>query len=317
VSKILDALRQAEAENLNRALPFEADRWQNDRRFRMVCVSSNKGGVGKTTVATNLAVYLRALREEQRVLLFAFDDQTTLDRMFDLGAEDSPGDIADGIREGSFARVARLGQYGVDYIPSSRDIPGLKRLLESPHQLQRILLASDPAGTVVVDTKSDFENLTQSAIQSSDLTIVVVKDQASLHEAQRVFDLLAKQKRPLESARVLLSLVDLRVKFREDEEIDVLGHLVSQIRREGYPLFQTFISRSPKVESLYTNPEGRAHAILGAANQSAVHRQMHQLTQEVLTALEGLPPSRTQLVPDSTATPLCAKTRPNVYAALL
>ena len=149
----------------------------------------------------------------------------------------------------------------------------------------------------MVDTKSDFENLTQSAIQSSDLTIVVVKDQASLHEAQRVFDLLAKQKRPLESARVLLSLVDLRVKFREGEEIDVLGHLVSQIRREGYPLFQTFISRSPKVESLYTNPEGRAHAILGAANQSAVHRQMHQLTQEVLTALEGLPPSRTQLVP--------------------
>lgn len=287
MSKIFDALRRAEVSQRDRALPFEADRWKNERGFRMLTVSSNKGGVGKTTLATNLAVYLRALREDRPVLIFGFDDQTTLDRMFDLGVTPPVGDIADGIREGSFARVARLGQYGVEYVPSSRDIPALKQLLQEPDQLQRILLATNPSGTVVVDTKSDFENLTQSAIRSSDLTIVVVKDQASLFEARRVFDLLAQQGRPLESARVLLSLVDLRVKFREGEDTDMLAHLVSEIRREGYPLFQTFISRSPKIESLYTNPEGRAHSILGAAPQSTVARQMHQFAEEVLEILEA------------------------------
>ena len=49
--------------------------------------------------------------------------------------------------------------------------------------------------------------------------------------------------------------------------------------------FESFISRSPKIESLYTNPEGRAHSILHAAKQSIVHRQMHQLAEEVLRIL--------------------------------
>ena len=35
----------------------------------MVAVVSNKGGVGKTTVVTNLAIYLRALHEELPVAL--------------------------------------------------------------------------------------------------------------------------------------------------------------------------------------------------------------------------------------------------------
>jgi cellulose biosynthesis protein BcsQ len=138
---------------------------------------------------------------------------------------------------------------------------------------------------VVIDTKSDFENLTQAALGVSDLTIVVVKDQASLHEARRVYDWLERERRPIEHARILLSLVDLRVKFHDDEDADVLAHLVGEIRKLGYPLFETFLSRSPKVESLYTNPQGRAYSILQAAHQTVVHRQMHQLAQEVLTAV--------------------------------
>ena len=35
----------------------------------VIAVCSNKGGVGKTTVATNLAIYLRALHEDLPVLL--------------------------------------------------------------------------------------------------------------------------------------------------------------------------------------------------------------------------------------------------------
>lgn len=292
MSKTLDALRWAEAGGRSERRETDLPGWRGDRAFRVVSVSSNKGGVGKTTVAANLAVYLRALREDDPVLMVGFDDQTSLDRMFalDLDAPSAGEDLEAGLRSGSLSRVARFGQYGVEYVPSSRDVPKLRTLVDGPAALQRVLLASKRTGTVVLDTKSDFEVLTRASILSSDLAIVVVKDQASLIEAKRVFDLLEAHGRPRSAARVLLSLVDLRVKYREGDAEDVLGHLLSEIRRLEYPVFETFISRSPKVESLHTNPEGRAHAILNGAEQTVVHRQMRQLTREVDAALD--PPPR-------------------------
>jgi hypothetical protein len=80
--------------------------------------------------------------------------------------------------------------------------------------------------------------------------------------------------------------LDLRVKFREGEHRDILALLVGEIRRLGYPLFETFVSRSPAIEALYTNPDERAFAILHRARKTLIHRQMHHLAQDVLAALD-------------------------------
>jgi cellulose biosynthesis protein BcsQ len=304
LSRIYDALRDAEHRRIGAADPR-----RGARRFRTIAVVSNKGGVGKTTVATNLAVYLRALREDLPILALGLDDQPMPQRMFALAGDASEPNMADALRDGTLRPAIRLGEYGVHYVPSSPAIAALKHEIRDPGVLYDALERTDWTGVVVIDTKSDLEILTQNALAASDLALVLVKDQASLIEADRVFALLEDWKRPRESARVLLSLVDLRVKYGDAGTPDVLAFLASEVRRRGHPLLEPYLSRSPKVESLHTNPEGRVASILHAAKESLVHQQLRCVAEQVLQWLdasaprEAPPVSRTQRVTSALGTP--------------
>ena len=289
MSRFFDAIRRADESRLRprhilRSPPPE-DAGREGRPFRVISVVSNKGGVGKTTVATNLAVYLRAMREELPILLLGLDDQPGIDRMFEIEPCAGEPTIAEAMRTGSLSPAIRLGQYGVHYLPTSTRIGDLKREISDPGHLDGVLARTRWQGIVIVDTKSDLEILTRNAIRASDLTLVLVRDQLSLGEARKVFDLLAEWKRPHETARILLSLVDLRILYAEGENRDVMSLLVSEIRSLGYPLFETFLSSSPKVESLHTNPARVVQSILHGAPNSIVNRQMRLVAEEVLRSV--------------------------------
>ena len=260
------------------------------RPYQVLTVTSTKGGVAKTTVATNLAVYFRALREDLPILVVGFDDQAMIDRMFALQAEPPKENVVGAMRGGSLSSAVRLGQYGVHYVATSPNVSDLKGEIDDVFRLREVLRQTAWRGLVILDTKSDFEILTRNAIAASDLSVVVVHDQTSLVEARRVYDLLERLHRPKEQARVLLSLVDRRIKFKgkDGERIDILAHLISEVRRHGYPLFESFISRSPKVEALYTNPFDRAVSILHGAQESLIHLQMSHLARDILAALDEM-----------------------------
>jgi cellulose biosynthesis protein BcsQ len=292
VSRFFDAVRRAD-ESRQRPHPHEppppdAPERRSERPFRVLAVAGNKGGVGKTTVATNLAVYLRAMREDLPILLIGLDDQPQIDRMFAIEPGASGGarpTIEDALRGRSLAAAIRVGNYGVHYVPTSSGICGLKREFSDRSHLEGALRGARWQGLVIVDTKSDLEILTQNALAASDLALVLARDLPSLGEAQKVFDLLVGWRRPRESARILLSLIDLRIRYSHGETRDVLSLLLAEIRRLGLPLFETFLSSSPKVESLQTNPARVAQTILHGAPGSIVHRQMQHLADEVLRVL--------------------------------
>ena len=95
---------------------------------KVVAVVSNKGGVGKTTVATNLAIYLRALHEELPVALVTLDDQSIVERMFrlkpaGLGAGNLKTfmQLADGIDDETWLFHLRRGDYGEWFLNKVQD----------------------------------------------------------------------------------------------------------------------------------------------------------------------------------------------------
>jgi len=251
----------------------------------VVAVASNKGGVGKTTVAANLAIYLRALDEDLPVLVVALDDQSAIERMFRLRpSAPGEGNLKHGWAERSLDRVIQLGQYGIHFVPPPPDTAPLKSHAEDPRTLQRILARTDFQGVVILDTKSDLEALTQNALHAADLLILPVADWGSLEEAAKIFELLERARLERVKPRILLTLVDRRTR------VDAAGgtlhdRLLAAIDARGWPRFESYLSRSPRVEALLSASQAPG-SILHHARGTQVHGQLRELAEEVAKELD-------------------------------
>jgi len=264
-------------------------------RSLVLAVSSNKGGVGKTTVAANLAIFVRALREDLPVLIVGLDDQLVLDRMFALRPLlPGEGNLKHGWAERSLARVIQLGQYGVHFVPSPPDLTLLKARAEDPRTLRGILAATEWPGLVILDTKSDLEALTLNAYHAADRVLMPVADWSSLDEAAKEIAILERAKLGVDRARVILTLVDLRTKL-EGAGLHLVDRLLDEIERRGWPCYTTHLSRSPRVEVLNSG-HAAPLSILHHARGTIVHSQMRDLAAEVLADLGLAAPERGRAV---------------------
>jgi cellulose biosynthesis protein BcsQ len=251
---------------------------------RVIAVASNKGGVGKTTVATNLAIALRALHEELPILIVSLDDQSSVERMFRIGgAPHTARTLRDAFVQRSFDGCSELGEFGVEFVAPARELEALRVRAAEPLTLKRMLDASARRGVVILDTKSDLEALTRSALAACDLAILPVADRASLEEAEKAFALLAEHGARASRGRVLFTLVDRRTKL-DAEGRDLYERLAEQVEQRGWPRFTTVLSRSPRVEALNSGTQ-RPRSILHEAKGTLVQRQLRELAEEVCKLL--------------------------------
>lgn len=247
----------------------------------IITVSSEKGGVGKTTLATNLAVFLKALDEELPVSIVSLDNHFTIDKMFAFPGQKSHGTVADLLMEVPGSQLLLPGQYGVSYIPSCADLADIRFSIKNPMLLSRLIAYSNIPGVLIIDTRPDLDILTQNALYAADKVIIPVKDMASMENCRNIFALFDKRGLDKSSLSLIPCLVDERIKY-EGPFRDLKSLIRAFTINRGYRSFDTIISKSPKVESLNTNPDGKVYPILTHARGTEVHSQFYRLSNEIL-----------------------------------
>ncbi|HEX9023968.1 MAG TPA: ParA family protein, partial [Geobacteraceae bacterium] len=120
----------------------------------------------------------------------------------------------------------------------------------------------------------------RNALYAADRVIIPVKDMASLENCRNIFELFDKRGMDRKSLALIPCLVDSRIKY-DGPFADQKTLLKAYAINRGYRCFDVFVSKSPKVESLNTNPDGRIYPILTHARNTDVYGQFAALAKMI------------------------------------
>lgn len=245
----------------------------------IVGVINQKGGVGKTTTAVNLAAALASFR---RVLLVDLDPQANASS--GLGVEDPERTIYDVLVGEVSARraVVRTSTPNLSVLPASADLAGAAVELDASTEnlmlLDKALIGVRPNyDFVVVDAPPSLGALTLNALAAADQLVIPL--QAEYYALEGIAGMMETVDRMRSSLNpdlrilgILVTMYDARTRLSQEVEANVRTHF-------GDEVFRTVIPRSVRLAEAPSY--GQPIFAYAAMSQGAIAYQA--LAEEVLT----------------------------------
>ncbi|MEO7442652.1 MAG: P-loop NTPase, partial [Acidimicrobiales bacterium] len=181
---------------------------------RVITVLSPKGGAGKTTVATNLAVGLAGAMAG-RVALVDLDVQFgDVAAALQLTPEHGLGDVAAAPEEvtPTMVKVFLSTHSSGLYALCAPDSPAEGDVVTHTHGARAVQLLADEFDVVVVDTAAGLQEHSLAAIEvSTDILVVCTTDVASVRSLRKALDALDRLGMTSQRRHFVLNRADARV----------------------------------------------------------------------------------------------------------
>lgn len=248
-----------QAEKLRRIM---YEKKQTDSRpFRVITVSSGKGGVGKTNFAVNLAVALQ--KRGQRVAILDADfGMADVDILFGIKTRNTIYDLL--YNDKSIEEIAASTPEGIKIIPGGS---GILELSEIDEEKRNKLLSEfskiKNIDILLVDTGAGISRIMLNFIEASDDAIIITNSEpTSLTDAYGLIKVILKNNvksnmsliinrvRNVKEAKETFDKISNTVEIFLNESINYLGFIledtkVGQAVREQQPLLNMY----PKSEA--------------------------------------------------------------------
>jgi len=246
--------------------------------MRIISVSNQKGGVGKTASVMALG---EALSKKHKTLLIDLDPQMSMTEVYELegsGMSEVLGGENEGVK--SIYSIAQQVGDNLWLAPSDSDLGNtqrglLARKIGREHQLKKSLeREADAYDLVLIDTPPGMGMLSLNSLVASEGIMVPTQPSAADLRGLKLF--LATIEQVREYFNPDIGLMGIFLTFFEDRLL-LHQEALKLIKAAGYPLFKTRIGRSVRV----SEGMGQKQSVVSYEPKNKVAQQYQSLAKEV------------------------------------
>ena len=263
-----------------------------EKRGKAIALYSPKGGVGCSTIATNLAIALGE-EGEKKVALVDFSLQFgDLGVLLNLQPQSTVADLAPHIEE--------LDDILLDEVMQAHS-SGIKVLLApprpemadlvAPEHMRRILAQLKSIyDYIIVDTGSSLSELTLSVLEGSDkILLVITPDIPAVKNATLFFEVMEALDHPPEDIALVLNKVDRRGSIQEEKiEASIKHPIASRISNDREAALAAANQGIPLLIGQKNRPISQDILTLAHQLRGELERVEEAIPQEAVSGSRGL-----------------------------